>query len=153
MDTLCKNRYISGAESSFKVLFVGNSYSDDTMQWAWQIAVSAGLRNVVIADVYHGGCTVDQHIEYIHTAEPRYIYRVSDNGVVRSTSDGENYTCRAEDGILADNWDWIVFQQGSRDSAIAYAPDTLSDRQIAVAKESAKNALANPLEVTPSAFK
>ena len=65
MDTLCKNRYISGAKSSFKVLFVGNSYSD----------------------------------------------------------------------------------------AIVYAPDTLSDRQIAVAKESAKNALANPLAVTPSAFK
>ena len=40
MDTLCKNRYISGAESSFKVLFVGNSYSDDTMQWAWQLAVA-----------------------------------------------------------------------------------------------------------------
>ena len=29
MDTLCKNRYISGAESSFKVLFVGDNLTRD----------------------------------------------------------------------------------------------------------------------------
>ena len=138
IDTLCKIRYTGGAGNSFKVLFVGNSYSDDTIQWAWQIATSAGLNNVVIADVYHGGCTIDQHIEFANTDEPRYIYRVSADGIVRSTSDGENYNRRAEDGIVADNWDWIVFQQGSRDSGIATAYDNLP-KLIAYVKARATN--------------
>lgn len=112
---------------SFKVLFIGNSYSDDTIQWAWQIATSAGKNNVVIADVYHGGCTINQHIEFTKTTEPKYIFRVSDNGEVRSTSDGENYNRRAVDGILYDDWDWIVFQQGSCDSGIAEYYDNLSE--------------------------
>lgn len=138
INTLCKNLYTSDAENSFKALFVGNSYSDDTIQWAWQIATSVGLHNVVIADVYHGGCTIDQHIEYTRADEPQYIYRVSDNGTVRSTSDGENYNRRLEDGILADNWDWIVFQQGSRDSGIASTYNNLP-KLIAYVKDRVTN--------------
>ena len=87
LDTLCKNRYISGAESSFKVLFVGDNLTRD--------------------DCDH--MTLDLG---------RYIVGLT--------------FVSALTGLC---------------------PDTLSDRQIAVAKESAQNALANPFAVTPSAFK
>ena len=69
----------AGKPQSLKILFIGNSYSDDTIQWAWQIATSAGLENVLVANLYRGGCTIEEHLSFLNRDSSPYVFRHSDS--------------------------------------------------------------------------
>lgn len=110
----------AGKPHSLKILFIGNSYSDDTIQWAWQIATSAGLENVLVANLYRGGCTIEEHLSFLNGDSSPYVFRHSDNqGQIISSADGEEGNHKIDDGLFYADWDWIIFQQGSRDSGLA----------------------------------
>ena len=40
-----------------KILTVGNSFSDDTMEYVWQIADDLGVENIYLGNLFIGGCT------------------------------------------------------------------------------------------------
>lgn len=110
----------AGKPQSLKILFIGNSYSDDTIQWAWQIATSAGLENVIVANLYRGGCTIEEHLSFLNRDSSPYVFRHSDSqGQIISSADGEEGNHKIDDGLFYADWDWIIFQQGSRDSGLA----------------------------------
>ena len=44
-----------------KILTIGNSFSDDTMEYVWNIADSLGVEDIYLGNLYLGGCTLDTH--------------------------------------------------------------------------------------------
>lgn len=45
---------------SFNLLMIGNSFSDDTIQWVYEICESLGI-TVNLANLFIGGCALDTH--------------------------------------------------------------------------------------------
>lgn len=97
---------------SLKILFIGNSFSDDTIQWMYEIAEDLGI-DVVIENMYIGGCTIEKHYENIcyDLRAYEWVHRKS-------------YTwLRSPNIALApiismQDWDFISFQQASGSSGI-----------------------------------
>ena len=87
-----------------KVLMVGNSYAQDTMTYAHEIAASQGV-NMVCGVIYYGGCTVQQHATFIENKSPVYIY--FKNG----GTDKMNATF--DDILFDEDWDYISIQTGT----------------------------------------
>ena len=118
--TVTKNK------DKFSVLFIGNSYSDDTIDLSYNVAKSAGFKTIEIATLYYPGCTIDEHLDFIKQNKAAYVYRYfKEDGTLSVSTDigwgNENlipadakYT--AKKAIIEKPWDYIILQQGSRDS-------------------------------------
>ena len=102
-----------------KILTIGNSFSDDTMQYVYDIAKSAGVKNIKLGNLYYGGCSLDQHANYTKNETGAYIYRTNISGTWYNT---DNY--KLKDALLDEDWDFISFQQASDSSGI---PSTYSN--------------------------
>ena len=108
------------------VLFIGNSYSDDTIDLSYNVAKSAGFKTIEIATLYYPGCTIDEHLSFINQNKAAYIYRYfKEDGTLSVSTDigwgnesqiPANAKYTAKMGITEKPWDYIVLQQGSRDS-------------------------------------
>ena len=44
-----------------RILAIGNSFSTDSMQYLYQIAKNAGVEEIVLGNLYYGGCSLDEH--------------------------------------------------------------------------------------------
>ena len=95
------------AKRNYKVLMIGNSFSDDTVYFSQRIADSYGI-NLDIYDAYIGGCTLDQHYSNLTNSTASYSMR-SMNGSSWVKSD--DMTLAAI--IDSKTWDVITFQQAS----------------------------------------
>ena len=47
--------------NSIKILAIGNSFSIDALEYLYQILSDAGVENIVIANLYKSGCSIDMH--------------------------------------------------------------------------------------------
>lgn len=65
------------SKSSFKVLFIGNSFSDDTIEYVYSIAKDIGLEGVLIGNLYYGGCTIEEHLSFLNDPNPHYNFRLA----------------------------------------------------------------------------
>lgn len=92
-----------------KILFVGNSFSEDTVEHAVNIAHSFGIENVKIGTLYVGGCSIEMHYNHISTDVPVYLYHLNEGDGWSST---ENF--KISDALKSDDWDWVVIQHGTR---------------------------------------
>ena len=95
------------AKQNYKVLMIGNSFSDDTVYFAKRIANSYGI-SLDIYDAYIAGCTIDQHNTNINNGSATYS--------MRSTNDSS--WVYANDKTLVEiinyrTWDVVTFQQAS----------------------------------------
>ncbi len=105
-----------------KVLMVGNSYAQDTMTYAHEIAASLGV-NMVCGVMFYGGCTVEQHWNFL--TENRSVYTYFKNG-------GTDRTAANFDSILFDeDWDYITIQtgtgnQGLKETFYPYLPKLIA---------------------------
>ena len=107
---------------SFSILMIGNSHTDDTIQWAHEIAYNLGLENVEIADLYYGGSGMDIHVDNLVSNRGAYSFRTWHNGGW-STATGTTI----QSAILSkpDGWDYISLQEKAWYGAIDYQWDLL----------------------------
>lgn len=122
-----------------KVLFIGNSFSDNMIHNLYPIAKAFGYKKVRICNLYIGGCTIETHVDNLRFNKPAYTYReVSDetNGVIVSTDN-----VKMIDGIKDDNWDFISFQQASHYSGLK---ETYSDGLLPELIDYVKSNMTNP---------
>ena len=106
-NSVTKEFYSNREDKCLKILAVGNSFSDDTMEYVGYIANSLGI-NVVLGNLYIGGCDITTHLNCLKNYTPAYEYRVfKGEGWVTSPSS------RSVDAILSEDWDYISFQQCS----------------------------------------
>ncbi len=94
---------------SLKLLFVGNSFAEDTMEYAAEVARSLGVQRVKLGVLYVGGCSIDMH--YDHAVQDLAVYKYSVN-------EGEGWSSTLEykisDAVKSDDWDWIAIQHGTK---------------------------------------
>lgn len=94
---------------SLKILAIGNSFSTDCMQYLYDIAKSGGVEEIVLGNLYYGGCSLAQHLGFAKADSPSYTYYKNTAGKWEST---KNFKMSA--AIADEKWDYISFQQTSK---------------------------------------
>jgi len=106
---------------TFKILSIGNSFSEDAHKYLWSIAQSYGIpaENIVIANMYIGGAELVRHITNINTDSAAYTYQLYEDATVEVING-----VALSQAIRAEAWDVVTFQQASHHSGL---PATYAD--------------------------
>lgn len=104
---------LDSATTHFRILAIGNSFSQDAMEHLYQIAADAGAKEIVLANLYIGGATLPVHWNNAQRNLPQYRYDKNVDGVWRSRS---NTTLLY--GLQDEQWDLITLQQASGYSGV-----------------------------------
>ena len=100
-------------DNVLRILTIGNSFSDDTMEYVYQIAQSAGVEQVELGNLYIGGCTLNTHAQNASRDAAAYEYRTNTRGTWSTQQRAKISTA-----ITSTNWDFISLQQASGSSGI-----------------------------------
>lgn len=100
-------------KNSLKVLAVGNSFSEDAMFYLYDIAKSAGFKNIVLGNLFIGGCSLSTHIHNARAGKEEYIYFKNHTG---EWIPHENRSLLY--GLRDEDWDIITLQQYSGHSGV-----------------------------------
>lgn len=94
---------------SLKILFVGNSFSVDTMEHTAGIAKALGIQEIKFGTLYLGSCSIEMHYENLINDLPAYTYY---------TNVGDGWSSEPEyriaDAVKSEDWDWIAIQHGTK---------------------------------------
>lgn len=92
-----------------KILFISNSFGDDTIQYMPEIAHDFDY-DLDLYNLFIGGCDINKHIYNIKNNEKAYELRIYNK-------DKKEWETRIDvsvnDFIITDKWDFIVLQQSS----------------------------------------
>lgn len=95
-----------------RILAIGNSFSEDAIENYLHSMITAAGDSVIIANLYIGGTSLQDHLTNAQQNKSVYSYRkIGTNGVKVTT---ENYSI--ERAITDERWDYISFQQVSQNS-------------------------------------
>ena len=117
-------------DGELSILSIGNSYSDDAHEFLYEVLTSLGIEKVHTANLYVGGCTLEQHAAFLDTDVKDYSMRVY------SKAEGK----RGEkmdliDALKERSWDYITLQQGTITSAQAKTYNSDLDKILGVLKQ------------------
>ena len=59
---------------SIKILAIGNSFSSDATEYLWNMLDAAGIEEVVIGNLYIGGCSLDTHWSNMSSNSGAYTF-------------------------------------------------------------------------------
>lgn len=105
---------IKDNKNTLKILAIGNSFSQNAMTYLYELADSAGYENIVLGNLYIGGCTVDTHCENATLNKNAYGYQKNVGSGWINTPSTTLY-----DGLTDEEWDYITIQQASGSSGMA----------------------------------
>ena len=106
---------------AFKLLMIGNSFSDDTVQWVHEICDDLNI-DFTIANLYIGGCTLATHLRNLNNNLSAYEY-VSYDKNSKTWSRQANTSIAA--ALAKENWNYVSLQQGSSESGLANSYDDI----------------------------
>ena len=98
---------------SLKILAIGNSFSVDAMEYLYQVAESAGVEEIVLGNLYIGGCNLASHKKHAEDDDSAYTYYKNTSGTWQTTP---NTSFSA--GLTDEDWDVITLQQVSGSSGL-----------------------------------
>ncbi len=96
-----------------KVLCIGNSFSVDMAEYAYQIGKSLGINKIYLGNLYIGGCSLDTHADNAKNDKAAYTYYTNSAG---KWIEEKNY--KLSDALAMQNWDFVTLQQASGYSGI-----------------------------------
>lgn len=101
---------------TFKVLSIGNSFSEDAHRYLWSIAEAYGIpvENIVVANMYIGGSELAQHAANILNNAAVYEYQLYENSTIQRTAG-----VSLEQAMSFEDWDVVTFQQASHYSGVS----------------------------------
>ena len=98
--------------NSIRILAIGNSFSADALEYLYGILKDVGYEEIILGNVYKGGCTLKTHSEYFQSnSGADYTYYQNTTGTWTKTSPYASL-----DALNDYDWDYITMQQGSPDS-------------------------------------
>jgi hypothetical protein len=97
---------------AIKILSIGNSFSEDSTYWLYDIAKSAGV-DVIVGNVYFSGCSLKTHWTNALNNNATYTYYKWTSPTVVKLEKQTMKSC-----ILDEKWDFITFQQASPESGL-----------------------------------
>ena len=106
--------HAANPKASIKVLAIGNSFSQDAINnHLYEVLESAGYEEIVLGNMYIGGCSLDTHWSNMknNTAAYDYYYRSASTNGWRHT-----YSQTLDTAINEEDWDYITIQQVSGSS-------------------------------------
>lgn len=104
---------------TLKILAIGNSFSQDAVeQYLWELFDAAGIE-VVIGNMYIGGCTLERHWNNARSGEGAYRYCKVVDG-----ERAERMGVALDSALLDEKWDIVTLQQASGKSGryVTYQP-------------------------------
>ena len=114
---------VASVRRSLKILAIGNSFSVDAMRnYLYDVLKSADYDQVILGNLYVGGCSIDTHWNYISANSGSYEYHKNDDNGKWVTT----YGAKAMDALQDENWDIITVQQVSSNSGM---PETFGNLQ------------------------
>ena len=121
-------------EKPFRVLAIGNSFSQDAVEHLYKIAQDCGADKVVIGNLYIGGATLSQHWANANSDSASYLYSKNTTGTMQNT---QNTSIRT--ALMDEKWDYISIQQASGDSGVSSTYNSDLTNLIAYVKANSKN--------------
>ena len=97
-----------------RVLCIGNSFSWDAVEHELVPLCDAENVQVEIHNLYYGGCSLQQHAEFLLRDTAAYSHRVCTNAEPRIVAD----TISLKQALRNGTYDYISLQQASHDSGI-----------------------------------
>lgn len=119
---------------TLKMLAIGNSFSDNTVQYLYDVAKAEGMTDILIARLYIGGCSLAMHVENAETNAPAYSYYKNDSGMWKET-EAASLLYALQD----EQWDIITMQQASGSSGKAETYRASIDQLVKYVNENKTN--------------
>ncbi len=118
-DLIYKYNVKVNSMKKLSLLMIGNSFSEDTVQYIYEIAHSLGIEDVNVCNMYIGGCSIYTHYQNSVKNNAAYDLQIYKNGTWT-----HNTGKTLEEGITYADWDYISLQQasGSSGQLSTYAP-------------------------------
>ena len=98
------------------ILAIGNSFSDDGMEYLPAILDNLNITNVEVARLYVGGCSLQQHLSFYQAQQSPYVFTQSKAGENRWVEHKDRYSLQA--ALAMGEWDIITLQQQSGKSGV-----------------------------------
>ena len=105
-----------------KLLFLGNSFSDDTIQYVYEIAKSLKIKKMEVYCLYIGGCTLQMHYDNLLENKKAYEFRYYENNCWNT-----KYNVSIQDVLASYKFDYINLQQSSPNTGKIETYDVLKD--------------------------
>ena len=96
---------------TFKVLAIGNSFSEDGMEYLYKIAKDFGVEEIVLGNMHRDGASLEMHVTSFTNNASNYKYKKNTNDSWVKT-EGHKLLY----GLQDEDWDIIVIQQVSGSS-------------------------------------
>ena len=103
------------ANDTVRVLAIGNSFSWDAVEQELYPLCHAAGQEIVIGNLYYGGCSLAQHYYFMTNHVSAYSFRLIKDGVRTATPNG---SVSLREALQYGKWDYISLQQASHDSGI-----------------------------------
>ena len=119
----------STEDKDIRILAIGNSFSVDAMQYLYGILEDIGYEDIVLGNLYIGGCSLQTHVSKFSGNSASYKYFLNTDGEWTST---ESY--RPLDALNGQDWDYITLQQASGSSGMPGTFDPYLNNMISTVK-------------------
>lgn len=94
-------------DASLKILFIGNSFTDDAVKYLPQVMAGCGVTDYTIAQLYYGGRTMPEYVSNFDTAE--YTLYKAEGGAGTWTTHGSKVSIAQV--AAGGRWDVVTFQE------------------------------------------
>lgn len=97
-----------------KIFAIGNSFSVDALEQEFHAICEAAGKDVIVGNMYIGGCSIERHVGNIADDIADYSYRKIGTDGSRTVTEGATLARMIHD----EDWDIITVQQASHDSGM-----------------------------------
>lgn len=101
------------SKESVKILAIGNSFSDNAMNYLYPIFKAFGAEEVVLGNMYIGGASIDVHASNAAADKGAYAYRKNDSRTDTAGSFVTTTGTSIKTGVSDEDWQIITLQQNS----------------------------------------
>ena len=113
-------------KKTLRVLTIGNSFSDDSMEYVYKIAKEAGYEYVELGNVRRDSGSLANHIADFNSTTNNYAYRYWADGATGWNHNWDKNATLKSVLELGIEWDYVVFQQVSDQAGNAATYDDLN---------------------------
>ena len=103
---------------SIKILAIGNSFADNAMAYLYPILAALGYDDIVLGNLFIGGCSLATHTDNALNNLPAYTYRKNTTGKFVNVDNVSISTALADE-----DWQYVTMQQASGASGLIYTYD------------------------------
>ena len=131
-ETVCQQ--VEKNIKSLRLLSVGNSFSVDAQQHLYGIAKDMGYDNIILGNLYIGGCSLEGHYSVYVNERNSYTYYKNVGGEMT-----EKPETSFMEGLLDEKWDYITLQQASPTSGKSESYEPYLSNLVKVIKQNKTN--------------